>query len=211
MEPSDTMSDIMKPTTTQTIQAPVFCSGNAQTVLLDRISTGAFVLEAAMYCECGCGQKTKIATYSSKKYGYVKGRHFRFVTGHNPRSAGKKGPYKKIYHNGTSNGEHRAVVENAMGKVLPPGAVVHHHDGNGRKNNSDNLVACEDQAYHLLLHLRERALKACGHATWMKCRYCKTFDNPVAMYVEPNQHQAYHYGCKNKAQREQRRRKANDK
>lgn len=34
------------------------------------------------YCECGCGQETKIATRSSSRYGHVKGEPIRFIKGH---------------------------------------------------------------------------------------------------------------------------------
>ena len=31
------------------------------------------------YCNCGCGQKTKISKYSCKKWGYVKDKPRRFI------------------------------------------------------------------------------------------------------------------------------------
>ena len=34
------------------------------------------------FCQCGCGQKTKIARQTNKKLGYVKGVPIRFVMGH---------------------------------------------------------------------------------------------------------------------------------
>lgn len=40
------------------------------------------------YCECGCGQKTKIAHRTDKHQGMVKGQHMRFIRGH---SGGKRG------------------------------------------------------------------------------------------------------------------------
>lgn len=33
-------------------------------------------------CECGCGQETKIATYTCNRLGIIKGQHLRFVRGH---------------------------------------------------------------------------------------------------------------------------------
>ena len=38
-----------------------------------------------MTCECGCGQITKVATKTDRTSGQVKGRHIRFVHGHNMR------------------------------------------------------------------------------------------------------------------------------
>lgn len=37
-----------------------------------------------MYCECGCGQITKIAQRTDKRRGWVKGEHFRCIYGHSP-------------------------------------------------------------------------------------------------------------------------------
>lgn len=41
-------------------------------------------------CECGCGEPAPIAPFTDNKRGYVKGKPFRFVHGHNmrPRSPG---------------------------------------------------------------------------------------------------------------------------
>ena len=63
------------------------------------------------------------------------------------------------------------LAEKALGKSLPLKAKVHHH-------TPDQLVICEDQGYHMLLHQRQRAYDACGHAHWRKCRICKEYDPP---------------------------------
>lgn len=58
-------------------------------------------------------------------------------------------------------GEHIIIAEKALGKALPPKAVVHHMDRDGENNNTKspwNLVVCPDQNYHMLLHARARAL-----------------------------------------------------
>ncbi|MFN8470544.1 MAG: HNH endonuclease signature motif containing protein [Caldilineaceae bacterium] len=34
------------------------------------------------YCQCGCGQKTWVATYTSRKAGWVKGQPVKYIGGH---------------------------------------------------------------------------------------------------------------------------------
>lgn len=92
---------------------------------------------------------------------------------------------------------HRIVAERALGKPLPKGAVVHHVDGNKSNNENTNLVICENQAYHRLIHRRENALKACGNANWIKCKICKCYDDPNNLYVYSHGYSfsAYHKEC----------------
>ena len=73
---------------------------------------------------------------------------------------------------------HVHVVESAIPGVYKPdkGHCIHHVDNNPRNNTPRNLVLCESQEYHLLLHVRTRALKACGNANWRMCSYCKQYD-----------------------------------
>lgn len=81
--------------------------------------------------------------------------------------------------------EHVRVAEAVLGRVLPTGACVHHVDHDRTNNARSNLVICPSQAYHSLLHRRERALDACGHADWLKCAYCGKYDDPANLYVKP--------------------------
>jgi hypothetical protein len=55
---------------------------------------------------------------------------------------------------------------------------VHHFSGDVEDNGNGNLIACQDAAYHNLLHKRQRALTACGHADWLRCPFCKAYDDP---------------------------------
>lgn len=57
----------------------------------------------------------------------------------------------------------RIVAEQALGCPLPPGAEVHHVDGNRRNDVPSNLVICQDHGYHLLLHRRATVVKRGGN------------------------------------------------
>jgi len=74
--------------------------------------------------------------------------------------------------------EHVAVAELALGKQLPEGAVVHHINNTKSDNKNANLVVCQDQAYHLLLHARIEARDACGNPSFRKCFYCGSWCDP---------------------------------
>jgi hypothetical protein len=89
--------------------------------------------------------------------------------------------YAGGYSFGRNVSKHIAVAEKALGRRLPPGAVVHHVDENGLNNEPTNLVICPDEAYHKLLHRRMRALAECGYAHYEKCQYCGQWGDPMQM------------------------------
>ncbi len=71
--------------------------------------------------------------------------------------------------------EHILIAEKALGKLLPVKSQVHHLDFSKSNNKNKNLVICEDSAYHMLLHKRQRALKNFGNVDAIKCSFCKTW------------------------------------
>lgn len=97
--------------------------------------------------------------------------------------------------NGAKNQVHVLVAEKTLGKCLPKGAIVHHADGDKLNNDPSNLVICPDRAYHNMLHRRQRAYEACGHADWLKCNLCGHYDEPENLYVNVRSYSARHREC----------------
>lgn len=183
-------------------------------------------LEAG-FCQCGCGGLAPLAPRNEKRKGWSKGQPVKFIHGHNgPKGeasifwkggyqqkkihsegyvliyapdhpkAKQKGPYRYVF-------EHILICEKVLGKHLPLKAEPHHVDGNRPNNVNQNLVICQNRAYHMLLERRTRALKACGYASWQKCKYCHEYDDPINLNINGN----YHKQCQAKYQRERYARK----
>lgn len=117
-------------------------------------------------CECGCGGHTPLARQGNTKRGYVKGQPVRFIQRHwRPERTTTGYPMRScIGHPRASAsgcvGEHVLIAEAALGRYLPDGVDVHHVDENITNNANSNLVICQDRAYHKLLHLRARVVRA---------------------------------------------------
>lgn len=102
---------------------------------------------------------------------------------------------------------HVLLAEKALGRPLPKKARVHHADCNKLNNDPANLVICPDDAYHLLLHQRIYALEACGNPNYLKCRFCKQYDDPKNLAISKHQNSGYHRECDNKWHRDKSARK----
>ena len=131
-----------------------------------------------------------------------------------PSRNGKRSKYIEVYqpdHNRARNGwvlEHLFVTEKVLGHALPKGAQIHHVDGDGTNNSNNNLVICQDQSYHKLLHMRIKAIESCGNPNFRKCLYCKIWDDPknLAIYYSKRTNKgAQHNKCRNEYQNLKRR------
>ena len=173
-------------------------------------------------CGCGCGDPTPIAKGTDKRWGHIKGRPIRFINHHHVKLQ-PIGENAYRWNGGvTSNNQGRILIHNpnhpramvrgyvlryilvaekALGKPLPKKAVVHHHDEKAYNDKNKNLVICEDNGYHLLLHKRMRAYQSCGNASWLKCSICKKYDYPKNLYTPPRGGSSYHKKCKSEYQK----------
>lgn len=126
------------------------------------------------FCACDCGEQL---SFKSAEHGA------KFIVGHSHRTYK---PYRRLdgyvyiwdpSHPRSRRGrvrEHIVIAEAAIGKSLPPRAEVHHFDEVRYNNANDNLVICENNAYHALLHRRKRVLDAGGDPnTQQICAHCK--------------------------------------
>jgi len=172
------------------------------------------------YCHCGCGEKTKFNTQSDPRRGFVKGEPRRYVNGHTLRNyhqTGDESPtwkggarkdkdgyillLKKDHHRADSHGyvrEHIYVAEQALGRTLPNGYVIHHRNGIKSDNSLHNLILCPSQRYHNFLHAQDRALEQCGHSNWRPCRLCHKYDSPdkmVNLKSKGRVNHFYHASC----------------
>lgn len=112
----------------------------------------------------------------------------------------RKDGYLQVFVEGKDILDHIDVAQRALGKPLPPGAVVHHVDGDRLNNTPSNLVICPGHGYHSTIHKRTRALDACGHADWCKCTFCKQYDDPKNMRRGTSSD--FHNACKVRYNRE---------
>lgn len=171
----------------------------------------------APLCACGCGKRTTYITNSCASRGHIRGEYRQFILGHsakgdrNTKWKGGRRDHQKKYTLVLAHGhphedragyvrEHILIVVKALGHPLPEGVVIHHHDRDGKNNANTNLVVCQDQKYHLLIHLRTKAFLACGDPAKRRCIHCKEWDSLDKLHVGPEgpHGQAfYHNQCAN--------------
>ena len=157
----------------------------------------------------GCGQSGKMTRGWCPKH-YTKWRLYGDPLA-GKTNKNKKGEgsitcygYRKMSINRREEFEHILIIEKALGRKIPKGARTHHVDGDGLNNKNQNLVLCDSDAYHQLLHKRQRALSSCGHANWRFCSYCLKYDDPKDMFIHPTVSAAHHRDCHNKYFRNRR-------
>jgi len=171
-------------------------------------------------CECGCGNPTQLAKWTDKKAGLKKGIPTRFINQHNFRlkreqcsnwkrgkTKGGNGRYDLIHMPGhpraTSVGyvlSHIVEAEKALGRFIPENIPIHHY-------NNKQLVICEDNSYHRILHVRTNALRKSGNAKYRKCMVCGKYDAIENMHKRKGRNAFYHTLCDNRRTKEQYLRK----
>jgi hypothetical protein len=128
------------------------------------------------YCNCGCGEKTKVSPKTCTSKGWIAGEPRSFLLGHHVK--GKFGSDNPMWnggvwiekrHNGTSYKrilipehsrsnnkgyilEHILIMEEFIGRPLSEKEVVHHIDGNGLNNDIDNLQIFPTHGQHIAFH-----------------------------------------------------------
>ena len=122
--------------------------------------------EVLIMCACGCG-----GTITDRD---GRGRPRRFIHRHNILI----GRLNRVYLATKPTRSYIAAAEQAIGRPLPNGAHVHHVDGDRYNNANANLVICEDESYHKLLHVRTRIVKAGGNPNTQRiCWKCQRLVN----------------------------------
>ena len=105
--------------------------------------------------------------------------------------------YRQINRTDGGEIEHIAIVERVLGRKLGQGVEIHHFNEIRSDNRNCNLVVCPNRAYHQLLHVRQRALAACGDANWRLCAHCGRYDDPKNLKTYKSQQSVhFHAECR---------------
>lgn len=160
-------------------------------------------------CECGCGTPTRILDGLVQRFIRHHQRRLQSGERHPSWRGGRtrsRGYVMVLAHGhpraGSSNQvfEHILIAERALGRPLPAKHPIHHVDRDRSNNGPGNLVICQDDAYHKLLHKRQRALDACGDASAHRCGLCHGYENQEDITVgkvRTGKFSAYHRRCNN--------------
>jgi len=188
-------------------------------------------------CECGCGSPAPIAKRTNRSDGAIKGFPQRFIRGHS--MGGKYGAENPNWKGGVFNRadgyafvrspthakatktrryfyEHILIAEKAIGRCLPDKAVVHHVNQIPSDNRNNNLVICQDNSYHRLIHRRMRAYSACGNASAVMCSHCRSWGIAGAGDMSSviglgNHRQSYHKSCEARRAKDRRLHKLDER
>lgn len=108
-----------------------------------------------------------------------------------------QGGYLGHQINGVRVFDHVRIAEKALGRSLPPGAVVHHVNEVKTDNRPENLVICPSKAYHNLIHARMEAMAATGDPSKRRCRHCNQYDalDNLRVYPRANTTSYWHPQC----------------
>lgn len=177
-------------------------------------------------CECGCGNPAGTYKRTNFVYGQVAGQPRRFLPHHHQRreshhkwngglsidSYGYRAIRIVNYPRSSQRGyvkEHILLAERSLGHALSREAEVHHVNGDKGDNRPENLVICEDHAYHMLLHRRQRAYRETGNPLSVKCSHCQEWGltNEGEMRTKRSG-RSYHLSCNTRYERDRRRRTA---
>lgn len=102
--------------------------------------------------------------------------------------------------------EHVSIAERALGRKLPAGSEIHHATDDVADHSQ--LVICPNHKYHMLLHMRKRALDACGNPGWRLCKLCHQYDDLSKLRVSGKV--LYHASCAARSSREYRAKRRNN-
>ena len=157
-------------------------------------------------CQCGCGAQTSTWKKTDLDRGRIKGQPMRFLPRHNLRrtkDASQKPRYRSVYapahpkaNSFGSVYEHVLIAETALGHYMPAGAQVHHIDESRNNNIKSNLVICENQAYHMFLHVRAKVVRRGGNPnTHGFCNECEGIKPCEGFYQRRNGGLGYCIEC----------------
>lgn len=128
-----------------------------------------------MYCQCGCGQKTKRMSKTATGEGYKKGEYRRFIRFHHQRviknfknKMFKHKGYIYLYapeHPNPTQGKYikrsRLTIENHIGRYLKSTEQIHHINGIKDDDRIENLQIVT-LSEHNSIHYKDKSKNMCN-------------------------------------------------